>query len=334
MPRVVFEYNAAESEAADAFNQISAEIDASLDKAERRTEEYNRKRVASEKRATRELSDENKKQARAARQSARIQQRAWRDAAFFISDFVQVARSAEQFFGRITTSSIGAAAGLETYRATLQAVTRDAQVTEQVLGDLLKLTVDLVGIDTQDLIAYSARLQAAGLSAEQAAGAIEGVTKRVAEQGKSAAVTVRALEQFAQAINTDIISYRDFIPILRQVPTLYDDFSDSLGVTITSLDDLRAASEAVGGPRAAIIQTLQHMSQVARGADLNTLNAQLDIFHDSSRVLAAEIGSHLILQLSLCSEKLTLVSSGFGLYQTKHRQRSLGRLLLERVLRL
>ena len=293
MPKLFFEYEVDASKI-DEFNRLSDEINASLEQYEEQFTKVNQARRDSERRTTRQLSQENKKQTQAVRSAQREQQQLYRETAFAVYGLSRAFRSAELTLGRATSEFIRQAAGLETYRATLQTVTKDAAETESVLNRLLKLTVDLVGIDTQDLIAYASRLMAVGLSADVVIPAIEGVTKRVAEQGKSALTTVRVLEQFSQAINTDIISYKDFIPILRQVPTLYDDFSASLGTTIMNLDDLRAASDAVGGPRAAIVQTLQYMARAARGADLDTLNAQLDIFHDSSRVLSAELGQHLI----------------------------------------
>ena len=256
--------------------------------------EMNRSRRDDSRRTTETVARDEARLFRKAQQAAREQQRLWQDTSLAIYGISRAFRAAELSLGRYTSEFIRQAAGLETYRASLQSVTRDAAETERVLGRLLQLTVDLVGVDTQDLIGYAARLQATGLEAEVVARSIEGVTKRVAEQGKSARVTVRVLEQFTQAVNTNIISYRDFIPILREVPTLYRDFSDALGTPVKSLDDLRAAADRVGGPTAAVTLTMQHMANAAQGANLDTLNAQLDIFYDSSKVLAAEIGEHLI----------------------------------------
>ena len=293
MPRVFFEFGV-DASAVDEFNRLSQELSDDLDDYQRRFDRVNRHRQRSEKQTTNKIIREQKRLTNETERNTRRQRAAWLDAAFGLTALSGQIRSVENTLGRFTSGIIRNAASLETYRSTIQAVTRDTEQTNKVLSGLLDLTVDLVGIETGALIAYSARLQSAGLSAGEAAKAIEGVTKRVAEQGKSSEVTVRALEQFSQAINTDIISYRDFIPILRQVPTLYRDFSAALGTTVMNLDDLRAASDAVGGPRAAIVQTLQYMARAARGADLDTLNAQLDIFYDSSRVLAAELGAHLI----------------------------------------
>ena len=196
--------------------------------------------------------------------------------------------------GQLTAGFVRSAAEMETFRATIQAVTGDAGETNRVLQELLDLSVELVGIDTGDLIQFSARLMAAGLSAAEARDTIRGVTERVAEQGKGAAVTTRVLEQLSQAINSNQISAQDFRPILRELPTLFRDASNALGQPIQSLEDFRNAADTVGGPTQAIILLVREMARASEGADLSTLNSQLDILSDQSRVLQAELGQHLI----------------------------------------
>ena len=107
---------------------------------------------------------------------------------------------------------------METFRNSVQAVTRDTTETNRILAELLQLTVELVGIKTGTLISYAGRLMAAGLSAEEAITAIRGVTERIAEQGKSASVTARVMEQFTQSFNAGIATMQDFRPILREMP--------------------------------------------------------------------------------------------------------------------
>ena len=231
---------------------------------------------------------------RAAQQEIRASQQISAAQRAVVQELTVGARVIYQQLSQVTGGFVRAAADMETFRNTINVVTQDADETNRVLGDLLKLTVELVGIDTRDLINYAGRLMATGLSAEEAQTAISGVTKRVAEQGKTAFTTRRVLEQFTQAINANHISYHDFRPILRELPTLYRDASNALGVQINSLEDFRRASESVGGPTQAILLLLNEMERASEGANLDTLNAQLDILRDLSRVLAAELGEHLI----------------------------------------
>ena len=255
------------------------------------TRTFNRRFIRDAERTAREYVREWERAERQREQAARRASNAIQNALIII---LPVVSNLTRQFGRLTGTLISSAANMETFRATIQAVTNDAGQTTQVVRDLLNLTVSLVGIDTGSLFQFAARLMAAGLTAQQAQNAIAGVTRRIAEQGKGADVTRRVLEQFTQAINSGTISMQDFRPIAREMPLLFQDISDALGVTVTNLDDFRDAAAGAGGNTQAIVAVLERMAQVSRGADLSTLNAQMDILSDSSRVLAAELGEHLI----------------------------------------
>ena len=246
------------------------------------------------KQITAELAREARARDTAARAAARQAEQSRQAAQQLTAGVAITSGLAARELGQLTASFVQSAAQMETFRATIQAVTGDTNETNRVLKELLDLSVELVGIDTGDLIQFSARLMAAGLSAEEARDAIRGVTERVAEQGKGAAVTSRVLEQLSQAINASQISAQDFRPILRELPTLFTDASNALGQPIRSLEDFRNAADGVGGPTQAIILLVREMARASEGADLSTLNSQLDILSDQSRVLQAELGQHLI----------------------------------------
>lgn len=251
-----------------------------------------RERVAQQQ--IRASQQETRERERAAQQQIRASQQISAAQRALVQDLVIGARVVHQQLSQLTSGFVRAAADMETFRNTINVVTQDAAETNRILANLLQLTVDLVGIDTRDLISYAGRLMATGLSAAEAETAISGVTKRVAEQGKAAFVTRRVLEQFTQAINANHISYQDFRPILRELPTLYRDASNALGVQINSLEDFRRAAASVGGPTEAILLLLDEMARSSEGANLDTFNAQLDILRDQARLLAAELGEHLI----------------------------------------
>ena len=194
---------------------------------------------------------------------------------------------------RFTFGNIEASRQMEKFSSTMRIINKDIGVAERNIARLLDITIDLAAIDTPGLIQFSARLQTAGLSAKESENAIVAVTKRMEEQGKGASETRRVLEQFTQAINANIITMQDFRPILREYPTLYKDFSDAMGVTITDLDSLRDAADLAGGATNLIARSLGHVSQVAQGAELNTINRQLDEFNDRVFVLRAALGDSL-----------------------------------------
>ena len=237
-------------------------------------------------------------QVREAQRVAKAQEQAARRASAaqsaLIADLTRGARVVYQELSRLTTGFVSAAADMETFRNSVQAVTRDTTETNRILAELLQLTVELVGIKTGTLISYAGRLMAAGLSAEEAITAIRGVTERIAEQGKSASVTARVMEQFTQSFNAGIATMQDFRPILREMPTFWRDASNALGVQITNLEDFRQAADAAGGNTQALLLVLAEMGRASEGANLDTLNAQIDILSDQARLLQAELGEHLI----------------------------------------
>ena len=197
------------------------------------------------------------------------------------------------FLEDFLAANIKASAEVEKFSSTLRIASGNTASANLSLQRLLDITTELAAIDTASLIQFSARLQTAGLSAQQAESVIVGVTRRMEEQGKSAANTVRVLEQFVQAINANLITMQDFRPILREYPQLYRDFSEALGKPIRDLDSFRAAAESVGGATEAIVIGLEHVARVARGAELNTINRQLDEFRDRVFVLQAALGDAL-----------------------------------------
>ena len=253
--------------------------------AQTQREAKERERLAQQQ--VREAQRVGKAQEQAARRASAAQ-------SALIADLTRGARVVYQELSRLTTGFVSAAADMETFRNSVQAVTRDTTETNRILAELLQLTVELVGIETGTLISYAGRLMAAGLSAEEAITAIRGVTERIAEQGKSASVTARVMEQLTQSFNAGIATMQDFRPILREMPTFWRDASNALGVQITNLEDFRQAADAAGGNTQALLLVLAEMGRASEGANLDTLNAQIDILSDQARLLQAELGEHLI----------------------------------------
>ena len=253
--------------------------------AQTQKESQQRERLAQQQ--VRDAARVAKAQEQAARRTSAAQ-------SALIADLTRGARVVYQELSRLTTGFVSAAADMETFRNSVQAVTRDTTETNRILAELLQLTVELVGIETGTLISYAGRLMAAGLSAEEAITAIRGVTERIAEQGKSASVTARVMEQLTQSFNAGIATMQDFRPILREMPTFWRDASNALGVQITNLEDFRQAADAAGGNTQALLLVLAEMGRASEGANLDTLNAQIDILSDQARLLQAELGEHLI----------------------------------------
>ena len=265
--------------------------------AQTQKESQQRERLAQQQ--VRDAARVAKAQEQAARRTSAAQ-------SALIADLTRGARVVYQELSRLTTGFVSAAADMETFRNSVQAVTRDTTETNRILAELLQLTVELVGIETGTLISYAGRLMAAGLSAEEAITAIRGVTERIAEQGKSASVTARVMEQLTQSFNAGIATMQDFRPILREMPTYWRDASNALGVQITNLEDFRQAADAAGGNTQALLLVLAEMGRASEGANLDTLNAQIDILSDQARLLQAELGEHLIPAIVAIAKEVNL----------------------------
>ncbi len=249
------------------------------------------------KRVTRSASNAFKKQASEINRARRLIEVGMLELFFTLHSLSKPVNELTNALADFTAGNVKAAAEVQKYASTLNIVSGNSATAKRVLDSLLDVTVELAAIDTPGLIQFSARLQHAGFTAQQAENSIVGVTKRMEEQGKGAGITNRVLEQFSQAINADLISMQDFRPILREYPGLYKDFSTALGTTITDMDSLRAAADQAGGATKAIAIALEHVSTVAQGAELDTINRQLDEFKDRIFNLQRALGDVLLPNL-------------------------------------
>lgn len=195
-----------------------------------------------------------------------------------------------QSLERMIRGWVSAITQIEKYTSILSVVSGDSAIAAIQTLQLLRITRDLVGIDTGTLIQFSARYQAIGLSAQQAENIIVAVTKRMEEQGKAAHVTRRVLEQVSDAINANVVDMRDWRPILREYPTLFSDLTTALGISIRSIDDLRVVSEQFGGIRGLLVEASEGIRELAQGAEVDTLNYQFNQLNDNLLLVRAELG--------------------------------------------
>ncbi|MCY4584097.1 MAG: tape measure protein, partial [Chloroflexi bacterium] len=203
-------------------------------------------------------------------------------------------RQASQGLINIGKDLVNTAAQFETYSATLKVVEGSAEGAASSLKLITDATLELVGIETGDLISFFSRFRAVGLDAKTSISAISGVTKAVAEQGKPAFTTARILEQLSQALNSGKIEGQDLRPVMRELPQLFKIASASVGEQVSSLEEWREAARRGKGERQALIDFMLELDRTSQGADLNSFNAQLDIFNDQLTLLKAELGSELL----------------------------------------
>ena len=236
-------------------------------------------------------------QIKAAERTARAEEQAAKRSSgaqqAFLTEVASVAREANRALSQFTGSLIKSSSRLETFAATLRVAETDSAAAEQALERLLAVTIELVGIDTADLLGFYSRLRSVGIDADRSISAISGVTKAIAQQGKDAVTTRLVLEQLTQALSSGRIIYQDFRTIFQQLPTFTRIASEALGENIRTIEDFRDVAKSTVGETEAIIRVFEHLDQTSRGADLSTLNAQLEIFRDLYFVTAADAGRGL-----------------------------------------
>ena len=198
----------------------------------------------------------------------------------------------------LTSNFITAAANMQTFEQTIRVTSDSAEEAEEKLNALLKQTIDLVGIDTGDLIKFVGRVERATGSFDDAQIAVAAVTKSISEQGKSSAVTARVMEQWVQALQSGRVVGQDFLPIIREMPQLFDAATTTAGQTVNSIEDLRNAAEDSGNVTQFLVDVLKEIDRTSQGANLDTFNAQLDILQDQARILSSEIGAELLPALT------------------------------------
>lgn len=267
--------------------------------------ESNRVREAAARQEQRRIQEIQRARQRAAREREQIARReaqelnrlaAARQA--FASNLTFILTGVNQQLSQLTGNFVSSAASLQTFYQTVRVAEGNAEDASRAIDRLLALTVELVGIDTRDLIQFYGRLRAAGVEASRAETLIRGVTDAVAEQEKSTAVTRRILEQASQAVSAGRIVYEDFRSIIRELPTAFRVASDVVGENVRSIEEFREAAQRTIGESEAVIRFFERLAETSQGADLNTFNAQLEIFRDLLFVAAAEIGQELLPALT------------------------------------
>ena len=199
------------------------------------------------------------------------------------------------FMKRMARSLIDAGAEFETFERTVLATEANVGAAHKRLNDIIELGLELVGVSTQSMIKYNAQLRAAGVSAKQVDMILTGVAKSMAELGKGTAATERVLLQLTQAIAGNKIVLQDLRPILEETPGFWRAATIAMGEVIQSTEMLREAIAAKGiEKRAGLLLIMEQINKSARGADMETYAAQIDILKDRFFLFRAELGKQLL----------------------------------------
>ena len=117
----------------------------------------------------------------------------------------------------------------------------------------------------------------------------------MAELGKGTVATERVLLQLTQAIAGNKIVLQDLRPILEETPGFWRAATIAMGEVIQSTEMLREAIAAKGiEKRAGLLLIMEQINKSARGADMETYAAQIDILKDRFFLFRAELGKQLL----------------------------------------
>ena len=190
---------------------------------------------------------------------------------------------------------VSAAADFETYENTVRVFSSSQEQANQRLERLIAFSKELVGLDTGQIISFFGRLTARGLADEEAIQAIKGITEAISEQGKSAATARQVLEQYVQAVASPRALAQDFRTIFREVPQFARAVEVAFGQSANSAEQFRNIIDQAGiSTQEAIKRVIPALDSLTQGANIDSLNAQLDILQDQARFTAAAFGDILV----------------------------------------
>ena len=193
---------------------------------------------------------------------------------------------------------VSAAADFETYENTIRVFSSSQEQANQRLERLIAFSKELVGLDTGQIINFFGQLTARGLADEEAIQAIKGITEAISEQGKSAAVARQVLNQYVQAVNRPKALSEDFKTIFREVPQFSRAVQLAFGESADSAEQFRSIIEKAGiSTQEAIKRVIPALDSLTQGANIDSLNAQLDILQDQARFTAASYGDILVPEI-------------------------------------
>lgn len=217
-----------------------------------------------------------------------------RDMAPLLMEVNRASALATRAFIGVGRSLIKASADMETFKNTVLVFSSSQEEANRRIEELLQLSKELVGLDTGNIIQFFGRLTQAGLSEERAIQSIKGFTEAIAEQGKTAGVARTVLEQFTQAVAQSRILATDFRTLFREVPQLSRAIQEEFGFAANSSQVFREGIEELGiTVPEAFDRLIPAFEALTKGANIDTINAQMDILQDQAFVTAANFGDVL-----------------------------------------
>ena len=150
------------------------------------------------------------------------------------------------------------------------------------------------GLNYQELVRYSNRLQVTGLTAEDTDKILLGIGQTIVSLGGTADTAALATEQLIQAFQLGKVDLRDFRTIIQQIPGFYRALGDVHGVS-ENIDGLREGFEATGNNmRDLVIPIFDRLNETMESPPADSYVRVMDELQNSAFLTSAAIGDLLL----------------------------------------
>ena len=207
-----------------------------------------------------------------------------------------------QQLGRLSVESIRAAGSMQQLEHATTQVLGSAAEAGQRLEELV-VVANFPGLNYQELVRYSNRLQVTGLTAEDTDKILLGIGQTIVSLGGTADTAALATEQLIQAFQLGKVDLRDFRTIIQQIPGFYRALGEVHGVS-ENIDGLREAFEATGNNmRDLVIPIFDRLNETMESPPADSYVRVMDELQNSAFLTSAAIGDLLLpVVLSAASE--------------------------------
>ena len=186
--------------------------------------------------------------------------------------------------------SFEAAREMESLRVQLKTVEGSSQAADMRLADLVETGKEIAGLDLRGLVQFNSQLKNARLNSQETDVVMESVSKAMVEVGAGAADTARVLTQVTQAFAGNRLAAEDLKTLFADVGKATTAMQNVFGETATGISEFRDISEKLGlTAKQSLLLVFEELNRITE-VDVNTTNAQWEIFNENMQALGATVG--------------------------------------------
>ena len=186
--------------------------------------------------------------------------------------------------------SFNAAREMESLRVQLKTVEGSSEAADRRLADLVQTGKEIAGLDLKGLVQFNSQLKNARLNSAETDVVMESVSKAMVEVGQGSAATARVLTQVTQAFAGNRIAAEDLKTLFADVGKATTAMQNVFGETATGVSEFREISEQLGlTAKQSLLLVFEELNRITE-VDVNTTNAQWEIFNENMQALGATVG--------------------------------------------